>query len=224
MTTITTLTDVRGTVREIARRDGAPHEVRVEFHEGNESTFLAVHFGLNYLRGNSQPYFSLTCDGRTVRNGRLAEEFGGADHDLILRELPELADLAALHLAGIDGAPLHAEANGWYQLAGACGGFNERYHAGNAETYGRPRDPLGSFAKHCRVTREEAAAIAKDVVEYDVAAREGVAWKDRVSGVEGRKRWREICASFAPRWKREADAAIEKYGLTVFGDHWRRAS
>src|SRR4051812_47564544 len=185
---LTILTDRRGEARNVEIRDRAPHRVSTGWTEGNDSTTIVVHFGLHYIKGNHAPYFTLTINSGRV-NGR--DSFGGADHETIVREFPELADLAALHLSDIDGSPLHAEANGWYQLAGACGGFNERYHAGNAENYGRPRDPLASFAEHCRITRDEAAAIAADLVAYDTATREGLPWKERVSGVEGRKRWKE---------------------------------
>ena len=218
--TITTITNRFGEERQI-ERNGLPAPRRVSTHwtenDGKDRLSIVVHFGLHYIRSNHAPYFSLTIKSGK-RNGR--DEFGGADHETILRELPELADLAALHLSDIDGVPLHAEANGWYQLAGACGGFSEKYHAGNAESYGRPKDPLGVFAAHCRITRDEARAIAAEVVAYDVEQREGVQWKDRVSGAQGRKRWAAICESFRPRWKAEADAAIAKYGLTVYGDPW----
>lgn len=195
---VSTLTNSVGIVRQIARGAGGPHEVRCEFTENGRPGFLTVHFGLNHIRGNEHPYFSLTCEGRVGRS-----TFGGADHDTILRELPELADLAALHLSDINGAPMHAEANGWYKLAGACGGLGERYHAGNAETYGRRRDPLGAFAQHCRISLAEAEAIQQQMLGVDPLA--------------ARALWKTICDGFRPRWKLEADAAIEKYGLTPWG-------
>lgn len=208
----------QGEDRKIERRDHAPHRVATGWLEGKDRISIAVHFGLHYIRGNSAPHFSVTIGNGWV-NGR--DSFGGADHETIVRELPELADVAALHLSDIDGLPMHAEANGWYQLAGAAGGFNERYHGGQ-EQYGRKPDPLGVLANHARITRADAEAIVQDVVEYDVQVRETVAWKDRVSGVAGRERWRQIVESFKPRWKEEADAAIEKYALKVYGDPWKR--
>jgi hypothetical protein len=220
--TLTLLTDARRTQRVIETREHGPHVVRTGWteHDGRDRISIAVHFGLHYLRGNRLPHFSLTI-GSGLVNGR--DSFGGADHETIVREFPELADLAALHLSDIDGQPMHAEANGWYQLAGACGGFSERYHAGNAETYGRPRDCLQSFADHCRITREQAQAIADDVLAYDVRERESLPWAERKSGVCGRRRWRELCEGMRARWKQEAETAIAKYGLTVHGDTWKRA-
>lgn len=217
---IETITNRLGEVRKIERRDHAPHRVSTGWTEGKDRISIAVHFGLHYIRGNSSPYFTLTIGEGRINGER--DSFGGADHETIVRELPELADLAALHLSHIDGIPLHAEANGWYQLAGAAGGFNERYHGGQ-EQYGKKPDPLGVLASHARITRADAEALVQDVVEYDVAVRNTVAWKDRVSGVAGRERWRQIVESFKPRWKAEADAAIEKYALNVFGDPWKPA-
>lgn len=209
-----------GEDRKIERREHAPHRVSTSWTEGKDYISIAVHFGLHFIRGNHAPYFSITIGEGRINGGR--DSFGGANHETIVRELPELADVAALHLSDIDGVPLHAEANGWYQLAGACGGFNERYHGGQ-ERYGKPADPLGVFADHCRISRERAAEIAAEVVAYDVAVRNGVAWKDRVSGVAGRERWKQLVEEFKPRWKAEAEAAIEKYALNVYGDPWKPA-
>src|SRR4029077_3419483 len=38
----------------------------------------------------------------------------GAIGDTLARYFPEIAPIAALHLSDPDGAPMHAEANGWY--------------------------------------------------------------------------------------------------------------
>jgi hypothetical protein len=70
-------------------------------------TYMAVHGGLNCLKGNALPYFSLTC--AHIEHGR--DVGGGADHEAILARFPQFADLAALHLSGIDGVPMHAVAN-----------------------------------------------------------------------------------------------------------------
>jgi hypothetical protein len=49
-----------------------------------------VYGGLHSMKGNPAPYFSLTY---WYKRGR--EESGGAGHDEILKQFPELADLAA---------------------------------------------------------------------------------------------------------------------------------
>jgi hypothetical protein len=47
------------------------------------------------------------------RMGR-ESDYSGAIGDELARIMPEIAPIAALHLSDPDGAPTHAEANGWY--------------------------------------------------------------------------------------------------------------
>lgn len=55
-----------------------------------------------------------TWDGAAQkRNGREWDS-GGCIHEVILSAFPGLKPLVDLHLSGADGAPMHAEANGWY--------------------------------------------------------------------------------------------------------------
>jgi hypothetical protein len=168
-----------------------------------------VEGGLHYLRGNAAPHFSLTYTQH--RRGFPNQCYsGGAGHDEILRLFPRFADLAALHLSDIDGVPMHAEANGWYWLAGALGGAGERFHGGNN---GQPNvDPLETFARHCRITLSGAATI-RDAVS-DEHANNPDGW------VAGRAVWGLLMDDMRPRWKAEADAAIAHHNLRVFGDTW----
>lgn len=168
-----------------------------------------VEGGLWYLRGNAAPYFSLTYTAH--RRGFPNQCYsGGAGHDEITRWFGDrFEDLAALHLSDINGVPMHAEENGWYWLAGALGGAGETYHGGTAT----PRQyPLDVFARHCRITHAEAEDI-RDRVAL-AAARAGGDWK------AGRAHMVEELAAMRPRWKAEADAAIERHHLRVFGDTW----
>ena len=170
-----------------------------------------VEGGLNYLRGNTAPYFSLTYTQhrKGFPNQCCA---GGAGHDRILELFPQYADLATLHLSSIDGVPMHAEANGWYWLTGAMGNpFGERYHGGNSEghyggSYRKPTEAecLDVFARHCRITTDEAATI-----------RERVRW-----AAEPRATWGRIVDEMRPRWAAEAAATIERHHLRVYGDPW----
>jgi hypothetical protein len=176
---------------------------------------LTVNGGLHYIKGNSAPYFSLTCWYHRVGRPRL-DEGGGAAHELILRHFPQYADLAALHLSDMDGVPTHAEANGMYWLAGAMGNpFGETYHGGNRE-YGdsSPAACLQIFADHVRVSIEDAQTIA-DLVRSQILTlshnRRQCAHDFLAS----------ICADMRPRWKREADACIAAHGLVIFGDEWK---
>lgn len=185
--------------------------------------------GLHFIRGNHAPYFSVTLDQHRRGNPDQCQS-GGAAHERIEALFPgRFADLIALHLSDIDGEPMHAEANGWYLLAGALGGAGERYHAGNADTYGRLDTStdgcLMRFADHCRIDRAEAERI------YDAVRKaatrnpepEWGAWEtdDRAPDWKaGRAEWSRIMETMRPRWKAEADAAIARHHLRVFGDPW----
>lgn len=214
-----------------------------------------VEGGLHYIQGNSAPYFTLTYTEH--RQGFPNQDYsGGCNPDLILQHFPQFADLAALHLSDIDGVPMHAESNGWYQLAGALGGFSEKYHAGNSKgNFPLPADRLDpaapwrtmeqrlptreeclqSFARHCRISIEEARQICAEVdprkwrdvaPEYDHQTKTYfVDWLSMEQTNPGyltncRARWAVICAGMHPRWKLEADACIVKHGLTLYGDPW----
>jgi hypothetical protein len=173
-----------------------------------------VEGGLHFIRGNHAPYFALTYTQH--RKGFPNQCYsGGAGHDRILALYPRFADLAALHLSDIDGVPTHAEANGWYWLAGAMGGAGERFHGGNASYPKEP--PLVIFARHCGVTLAAAAAIRGKVL----LAASGHAEADWTAG---RARWGIIMAAMRPRWKAEADACIARHSLRVYGDPWRPES
>lgn len=148
--------------------------------------------------GAQRPSFSLTA---TVHQKGHPDRVwaGGCMHDEILTHFPQFADLAALHLSDIDGVPMHAEANGWYWLAGALGGMGEEYH-GASSTNGKSADEcLVIFAKLCRSPLDVARVMA-----YDVQRAESP-----------RALWRSLVDAMRPRWKAEADACIAKHNLVV---------
>lgn len=150
----------------------------------NYKLAFRVEGGLHYLRGNQKSYFSLTYTSH--QQGMPDNDYsGGVCHEEILKWYPQFADLAKLHLSDIDGVPMHAEENGWYNLAGslpdnAC----ERYHAGNSKRNmpkpeGAPRrsewdttdyreptpdECLQFFADHVRVDLETARALRDQIV------------------------------------------------------------
>lgn len=167
-------------------------------------SYIKISAKLHQL-GEQEPRFSVTGEIKTDR-GRW--ESGGCLHHEIARAAPELAPLIALHLSTEMGVPLHAEANGWYWLAGALGGLGEQYHGGNGKgqhwkddglTFdgyreATPDECLAVFADHCRVDMEEAQRIAQDVADHHPS---------------GRKRWVELCEGMRPRWFAEAGAGME---------------
>jgi len=174
--------------------------------------YFAVHGGLHYIRGNHAPYFNLTYwQHRRGHPGQC--EAGGAGHDTIARYFGDrFADLAALHLADIDGVPSSAEANGWYWLAGALGGAGERFHGSNSTSPRTPAECLDILADHLRISRAEAGRLADEALE------------ERTHNPDG---WAAARAAFGlrlddmrPRWKAEADAAIARHHLRVYGDPW----
>ncbi len=68
--------------------------------------------------GDQLPYFSVT--GHSWTNKSVARRWpenpsgAGAMHKEILRAWPGLSDVVALHLSDVNGAPMHAVANGWW--------------------------------------------------------------------------------------------------------------
>ncbi len=139
--------------------------------------------------GNASGFFSLT--GEIRDDGIVA---WGCLHDEILKAWPDLADAVALHLSDEDGAPMHAQANGWYWYAGAVveAGHPKPEGAGRyigEATQGRSCTAI--FAGHARITMDEA----QQLVERRLSLQQFAEWID----------------AQRPRWKAEADAAVAKY-------------
>lgn len=202
---------------------------------------LTVYGGLHMIRGNRAPYFSLTYASKGLDGYRRCES-GGAGHDVILRHWPRFADLASLHLSDIDGVPMGAEANGWYNLTGALGGYGETYHVGNSERHFPITPPVDKpwktteyrkptqdecvdlFADYIRVSRAEAERIIADVRAHGLEAREAGNRTGTDERRGARARWAAIVETMRPRWKQEAEACIAKHNLRVYGDAWPVAS
>jgi hypothetical protein len=176
---------------------------------------------LTHLQGNEKPYFSIT--GEVYHKATRSMRMGGCCHEEILKVWPSAAPIVALHLRHFpDGEP--GEANGFYNLAGACGGLGERYHVGNSKRNFPIAPPegktwpttehrlptaaecLGFFAEHCGITIDEARRIADRVTE---------AYKfntPMVTGKSGeqaaRDIWREEYEAMKPRFALEAAAGL----------------
>lgn len=184
--------------------------------EWGGSINLRVRGGLHFIKANSKPYFSLTCD--IYQRGR--DVGGGAAHDLILRHFPKLKPLADLHLSDIDGVPMHDASNAWYWVAGADAelGANVEYHGGSGSDKRTPEQCLEIFAKHVRVSLNEA----RGVVAMLLYTYRSVSQYKRVYEGAGTKLAKEALATWVehqkPRWKREADECTASLHLKVFGD------
>lgn len=162
-----------------------------------------IEFGLRYIPGNPLPYFTVTATGR--ENGRrgAGADFGGCCHDLILEAAPDLKPLVDLHGSFVDGTPTHAEANGWYWLAGHLGGLGQEFHACNGSFPKTADEALEIFARHARVELNEARGLA--VAVQTIVEAQGVK--------TARLFFAEWIKAQAPRWKAEADKAIEQFNL-----------
>lgn len=187
-------------------------------------TMVYAYGGVHYIRGNHAPYFSLTF-GAVDRGGCCDEE--------ILQRWPELAPLATLHLSDWYGVPMHAEANGFYQLAGYAGGLGERFHAGNADDYGRHEPEtnqdrrercLWQWASHMRLRRDVARTCADAMIEegkdmarrtgYEVAP--GVFHAEKAEGMAVRKLHAAFVDAQRERWQQEADACVAALGIRYY--------
>ena len=146
-----------------------------------------VEGGLHYIRGNHAPHFTITVSGKDG-----GSEFGGADHEFILKYYPKYQDLVDLHLSDIDGVPTHAVENGYYWLS-ACQGKNQ-WEQNPAKDYRE------IFRNYVRIPDKEAWELVNTIRTKE----EFSVW------VETQK----------PRWKKEAEDCIKHHKLVVFGDNW----
>lgn len=165
-----------------------------------------ITYGLQYLKGNNLPCFTVTANGwAKVAMGRGAG-FGGCCHDLVAQVAPDLKPLIALHLASSEGTPMYAAENGWYFLAGHLGGLGQQFHACNGSFSKSPEEALEIFAKLVRVDINEARGLAVAV--------------QTIVEAQGAKKAREFFVEWVkaqhPRWRAEADKAITEFGLSGF--------
>jgi hypothetical protein len=125
-----------------------------------------------------------TWDGRAqYRNGREADAIGTM-HDEIRVFAPELQPFIDVHLADLDGVPMHAVANGWY------------FYSGDARRWEESRGDTWSGGG---LTDRERAARALKIPVKDIP--EGL---DR-SGFEA------LAESLRPYWAAQAQTARELF-------------
>lgn len=164
--------------------------------------------GLHYLRGNPLPYFAVTQEAPRTSN-----ESCGAALDEIAEHWPHLKPLTDLHLSDMNGVPMHAEANGWYWLAGSVvGGFGQQFHGGSGSSAVDAAECLRRFASTVRVSHQAAADLREHILEMAKAFGNKAARQEFAAWIEDQK----------PRWKAEADACIKNLSLQVYGDPWKQ--
>lgn len=149
------------------------------------------------LHGQS-PYFSVTARiGTAQKLARGDGDAGGCLHDEILRLWPQLAPIVALHLSNaITGEPMHAEANGWYWMAGALGGAGEQYHGASGSSAQSPDECLVNLAEHLRISSTETIKLRNECRAAHTRAG------------NARIIFSQFVAEQRPRWQAEAQAGI----------------
>ena len=176
---------------------------------------LKITFGLNWLKGNRMPHFSVTCEYRYPNQRRGYVAGCGAAHDLILSAKPDLADLVALHLSDGLGTPMHAVANAIYWASGVVD-LRQRFTPknGGGITTSRTTDECLSILKnHLRTTDEETAAF---VNALDAAIYNTTADGPHLSAMLTRRAEDWLRDNGLPdRWEAEANAAMEKHALSI---------
>jgi hypothetical protein len=117
-------------------------------------------------------YFSVTGEISTPYQRKRGDaQCCGCIHDDILAAFPQLAPLVALHLSDAEtGEPMHAEADGFYWLAGCDSeiGSGEEYHGGSGSDAKTPEECFRIFREHMRLCENDAheiKAIVRDVVK-----------------------------------------------------------
>lgn len=169
---------------------------------------IKVEAGLHYLQGNSRPYFSV--QGEVFKPGARDCDMCGCIHAEVLKHFPKFGLIVDLHLCDDNGVPMHAEANGWYQLAGYYGGNSERYHAGNSKGQhgGEYREPtreecLEQWARHLRIDIK----LARELADWWRTNKQDELMKG-IDGPSIKAIHNQFVREQEPRWKQEADAAI----------------
>jgi hypothetical protein len=167
----------------------------ITIKDSNENPFVIT---ISTDRG----YFAITAEGK---------DRGGCMHDEILRYRPDLKPFVDLHLAWLDGEPLHAEANGWHWLAKVAE-IKQRYEPEQTQI-----QCLQLFREHVRLPHGLSIV---DAIRHEYRkGRETVATSENVSarceqeqrkvGAESaRKLWGSICEGMKERWAREAQDAL----------------
>jgi hypothetical protein len=159
---------------------------------------IRINYGLSWLTGNRAPYFSITATIYEKRaNGRLVDIGGGCCHDSILKARPDMADIVALLLCDIDGAPMYALENGFYHLGGT--------------KYSRPN--YIHAANHFRITEGEARQLVRDLFGDSFSETAGFLSQDAAKDAKARLAvWVD---SQRARWNQDAQTVIAKYGLAI---------
>ena len=168
-----------GQARHLARWEGTAKIDKAKYRDG----FAVITAALTSLDGQP-PYFSVqgetwTTEAAWKAQRESAMHSAGMQHDLALELFPFLAPVVALHLADVNGVPMHAEANGWYWYSDNDGkGVHELYSS-----------PFGKLSAHERAA--DYLRVRGELLPINL---------DRES-------FKTYVRSLYPQWRVEADRA-----------------
>lgn len=179
---------------ETKRSFPAPDSIR----RNGRNDIMTVTLKAYRLAGNSHPYFSATASSL---------DCGGCLHDEILKVWPESKPIVDLHLSNADdGAPMYAEDNGYYWLAGAVGGLGEQYHGGSGKDGKTPDECRQILADHLRITLDAATTLANQISDvYGSALTSDKASEARTSA---KLAFGSFVNAQRERWQAEAIAGL----------------
>ena len=101
-------------------------EETLDFTEDLKRCRLRVNYGMHYLQGNSEPYFSIISDLYALNKTRWKWNLGGCQHELIARAMPRLEPLTTVHMYGQNtGLPMYYYENGKYHFRNSRQYFEE---------------------------------------------------------------------------------------------------
>lgn len=146
---------------------------------------LIVRSELHQLGMNPEAHFSITGEhDYQAKNNRWVSISGGAIHETIAKQMPQLQPLLLVHLADSNGVPMHA-----YENAG--------YWAGQTKY---AQLDLITLAKHLRIT----PMIASDILDYISHY-----WGELDSITTPAMAWQDACERFSLpfQWQTEANTA-----------------
>lgn len=95
------------------------------------------------------------------------------------------------------GSPLYGSDNGFYWLAGACGGLKQQYHGGNSTPAKTPLECLKIAAELMRISEDAAKQMVSALVLSD----------------NPKKTFDDLIQPVKKVWAADAHAAKERFGL-----------
>lgn len=135
-------------------------------------------------------------------------------HEECAKAWPIIKPIIDLHLATIDGAPMHASANGFYWLAGAAGGLGEQYHGASGSSAKTPEECLSILAEHLRISPETALKLradaawaysrAADTQALPEASERAQGERHKAGSAAAKQVVADFCAAQRERWEQEA--------------------